>query len=605
MSSFTNFTSGGQVKLNNLRMLFQVANKVICLSLSVFILSAPAFWFVKSPNPFRELYLVKQKRYAEFCKDFTNLKCRTSMEHKDGKGKVFFNSATDILFIPEVLLSERRFIANLKWGAWAGGGCAIAFFLILTIYLIRSGLQHNTKKLLKGSELLSIKAYTKVLNKAKLASDLVLGGVPLAKETETQHILIHGSPGCGKTVCMNQLLEQIRAKGQKAIVYDIKGTFVPAYYRPDKDIILNPLDERSPSWNLWNECRTLTDYDFLAASIVPEKANQIDPFWSKAARLVLSNMAQEFANDPSINMRSFLPILFSTPLKQIANLLKSTMAEHMVKQESERMAYSVMATLASDCASLLYLKDDGRADSFSIRDWIKSNDDSWLFVNSNLKDSHSVKPIISFWLNMAIQHLLSLNEDRTRRLWFFFDEFARLQRLPSLETLLSMGRGYGACFVGAVQDINQLRDIYGDKGADSLVGSFGTKIFFASNSAKSSDWAANELSKVEILEPKERYSMGAHQMRDGRTLDQERRQDLLVLPCEIMKLPKLTAFSTTMGVGPIVKLKFNIKNMANNHPAIVERDLSKLSFKLTYNNKPELNPDPKSPNDSSNKRMNF
>lgn len=39
------------------------------------------------------------------------------------------------------------------------------------------------------------------------------------------------------------------------IVYDPTGEFTEAFYREGKDILMNPLDSRSPNWNVWNEIR--------------------------------------------------------------------------------------------------------------------------------------------------------------------------------------------------------------------------------------------------------------------------------------------------------------------------------------------------------------
>lgn len=581
MENLSNLTRGGQIQLNNVRMLFQVANKVFFICFGIFLISVPLFWCFFTKTPLREFYWLEQHFTAKFCHKNKGW-CNKKLDYSMSNGKRFKLSPSEILSIPAVRHAPDRALRNLHKALLFGGGLFCSAMVLIVWYLVRRGVTHNNKKLVKGARFLDASDYKKELRKANLASDLIIGGVPMVKDAETQHILIHGSPGTGKTVCMNQILEQVRAKGQKAIVYDIKGAFVPAYYRPRKDIILNPLDERSPSWNLWKECAAVDDYQSLANSLVQENTHQTDSFWLKAARMVLSSSLSKFSDDHDMTAQEFLSRLFSMPMKKIEALLSETMASHMVKSESERMAYSVMASLASDCQSLIYVKDHGKDNSFSIREWLRSDDDSWLFINSSLRRSENIKPIISFWLDIAIKHFFDMPESRTRRLWFLFDEFARLQRLPSLDTLLSMGRGYGACFVGAIQDINQLRDLYGDRGADSLVGSCGTKLFFASNSARTSEWAANELSKAETLEMITNYSMGAHQMRDGMALNQQKRNELLVLPCEILKQPKLKAYMTTMGIENITQLEFKPKDTPNNHPSVVERDLSEVSFELKF-----------------------
>lgn len=49
------------------------------------------------------------------------------------------------------------------------------------------------------------------------------------------------------------MMDQVRAQGKRAIVYDTSGEFTATYFREGKDIILNPFDARSPNWNVWRE----------------------------------------------------------------------------------------------------------------------------------------------------------------------------------------------------------------------------------------------------------------------------------------------------------------------------------------------------------------
>ena len=80
---------------------------------------------------------------------------------------------------------------------------------------------------------------------------------PYPHKTESQHTIITGASGSGKTQVMLDLLTQIRARGDKAIIYDKMGTYVRKFYDPNKDFILNPFDNRSKHWDYffdWLSC---------------------------------------------------------------------------------------------------------------------------------------------------------------------------------------------------------------------------------------------------------------------------------------------------------------------------------------------------------------
>ena len=95
-------------------------------------------------------------------------------------------------------------------------------------------------------------------------SDIRIADLIMPKDFETRHILIHGTTGSGKSVCIREILDQVRARGDRAIIYDKGCDYIRKYYREGRDVILNPMDERTASWHLWDECRDAADYDSLA-----------------------------------------------------------------------------------------------------------------------------------------------------------------------------------------------------------------------------------------------------------------------------------------------------------------------------------------------------
>ena len=148
------------------------------------------------------------------------------------------------------------------------------------------------------------------------ASYLELDAVPLLKGKETAHMLITGTTGSSTTNAFHTLLPQIRKRCDRAIVVDLTGDLVTKYYREGYDLLLNPLDARSLSWDLWKDCTALFQYDAFFESIIPGKGSSHDPFWDEerrtSFRIAVHKLEEENLKDPyllyefsSSNMKTF------------------------------------------------------------------------------------------------------------------------------------------------------------------------------------------------------------------------------------------------------------------------------------------------------------
>ena len=111
------------------------------------------------------------------------------------------------------------------------------------------------------------------------------GSIRLSRADEASHFAITGVPGSGKSMLIRQLLCQVKARGHVAIVYDPHREFLPEFYDPETDFVLNPLDARCPYWTPGDEIadgergkyETLT----LAESLFPERRND-QPFFASS-----------------------------------------------------------------------------------------------------------------------------------------------------------------------------------------------------------------------------------------------------------------------------------------------------------------------------------
>ena len=72
--------------------------------------------------------------------------------------------------------------------------------------------------------------------------------MPYPEWAETQHTIVSGTTGSGKTVLISDLVAQIRDRGERCVIYDKMGSYIRSFYDPERDVLMNPLDARAPRW---------------------------------------------------------------------------------------------------------------------------------------------------------------------------------------------------------------------------------------------------------------------------------------------------------------------------------------------------------------------
>ena len=110
-----------------------------------------------------------------------------------------------------------------------------------------------------------------------------IAGIPYPERTETQHTIVSGTTGSGKTVLISDLVAQIRARGERCVLYDKMGSYTRSFFDRDRDVLMNPLDARAPRWSPFLEARNPRDFDMMAAALIPQQKDTVDPFWVTAA----------------------------------------------------------------------------------------------------------------------------------------------------------------------------------------------------------------------------------------------------------------------------------------------------------------------------------
>ncbi|WP_010303335.1 type IV conjugative transfer system coupling protein TraD [Candidatus Odyssella thessalonicensis] len=568
MSLIKKFTQGGQVTLHNVRMLRQV----LSVTLLACAIIGGGFFSYKTYNAHTIYEWNAFKSYLE-------AQLKTILPFVDK------NKATQIILFSPGRPQRVRSLAILQhpWvqeqvdhikatalshffqTLWVMIG-TFALFIRFWSWRGRIG---SEKEILSGTQVVEGNLLKKLVKSNKEASDIKLANVPLIKNKELQHLLIVGTTGAGKSNCIHELLQQIRDKKQRAIIVDVTGSFIEKYYRPGVDKILNPLDKRSESWTIWADCTAPYHYEALAAAFVPTK--QEDDFWVNSARTLFVTTALQLKARQQTSIQEFLIYSILAPLHVAADFYLGTPAGAFINQQGDKMSLSVRATLAANIKCLEWLKETSKP--FSIRQWISqdSEEGEWLFLASVPEMREALKPLLTAWASIATQGLLSLPPSYERRLWFIIDELPALKKLPDLQTMLAEARKYGGCAVVGTQDMSLLDEIYGHHLVKSITNLCSTKVVFRVAGADVADRVSKWLGSQEVSESIENISYGAHQMRDGVSLNDQRREKAAINADKLMKLADLEAYLKLPGHYPVGHVKFKYHDLPTVAPSFVAR----------------------------------
>ncbi len=477
---------------------------------------------------------------------------------------------------------RERILDEIIRSAWLGGKAGAGVIALFLAWFWYRGVQLGRKHRVRGAELVTAAQlrrrirplHRRVLESlpwAKRDRAYRLAGIPFPPRSETQHTIVSGTTGSGKTVLISDLVAQIRSKGERCVIYDKMGSYTRAFFDPARDVLLNPLDARAPRWSPFLEARTPRDFDMMAAALIPQQRDSADPFWVTAARQLFSNGAAVLAQKGVTENHVLVDHLLKTDLTALAQAMEGTVAQSIVDPENPRTALSVRAMLTANVSALEFLPDEGTP--FSIREWVSEEaGGGFLFLTSRGDQHASLRGLISTWLEIAVNAMLSLEQADDRRIWVILDELPTLHQVPSLQPGLAESRQFGGCFVLGVQVASALRDLYGRNGAETISGLCGTRVVLAAPDRDTAQWSADSLGRSEVEEVSENVSYGANTIRDGVSLTPRRELRALALPADIMRLPNLHGFLKFPGAHPVASIRLKPVDRSVVAPRFVPRD---------------------------------
>lgn len=571
------FSRGADLWMHQARMFVMAVWTVLLISvLAGFVVAGAYFWNVATPT---ERYGLERNILAH---------TRDALYMTNGKMELYVDGELRKFEVHEVVeLTEDiadEALRKLRNGGMFGMLTSIGFLFFISLYWWGYGRERMQDNQLRGARLVEGKELAKLIHRREEASPYEIAGVPMRVKSETLHMLFAGAQGTGKSQQFFALMKQVRARGKRMIVYDPTGEFTQAFYREGKDILMNPLDARSPNWNIWNEIAKDYHFDNMANGLIPDPAES-DPFWALAGRMVLKDVIAVLGREGRRTNRDLYNAIAKSNLEEMFMLLKGTSGETYVDPTTERTGMSLKMTIQNQLESFRFLPDEG--DPFSIRKWVHEEGDSWMFITARESMREALKPVLSLWIDTAIKAVLDLEPVHRERLWFCIDELPTLQKLDILKLALTNTRKYGLCMALGVQDFSQLYEIYGHDLAKTIISGCQTKLLLRVTDGAAAKLLADLMGQAEVDEKDETLSYGVNAQRDGVSVMARRQMRDLVLTSEILTLPDMTGYLLIPGDYPIARVKYGYVPTEKQANGFVERDGFAINF---YPKSPAANP---------------
>ena len=345
-----------------------------------------------------------------------------------------------------------------------------------------------------------------------------------------RHVICFGPSGSGKGVsleipnllCLGARRGWFRRRQRISIIsIDPKGENAAITARWRKTVsnvlYLNPLNELGLGSHGFNPLAALDDtspHFFMHASAIAEALVRItesgDPFFSVSARNLLLVLvmwevkcARAEQRKPLLkNVRGMLTGDLPATATAIFNsgdfVLASLAGQFM---QTNRTNDGIVATAASQTQWLL---------SQPMLDDLEKDGIDWSQLKAKATTVYVILPAhaletFSVWLRLvvacAFNALYRQGASGRLRTLFMLSEFAQLGKMSMIGAALGQGRGYGIQLLPVLQDLNQLRAIYGKDEANTFLGMSGAAFAFTPNDPETAEWMSKRAGDITIPVP--------------------------------------------------------------------------------------------------------
>lgn len=317
------------------------------------------------------------------------------------------------------------------------------------------------------------------------------GFIPIDKNLLSKHILLMGGIGMGKTNTINYLVRNIRSimtQNDVMVIFDPKRDYYHEFYK-EGDIVISNDEIANVYWNIFNEIliddRIEENINEVASYFYKERMeHSSNPFFPSAAKDVFAALLQYIINikaDSLMNNESLRKIIDTKTAEDYIRYFDRYNATRGVNsyigQDAKGQAQGVLSEFKQTLREV-FIGNFKKKGDFSIRKAIQKRGGKAIFIEYDLGLGHTLAPIYTLLLDLAIKEALCRAEGEKGDVYFIMDEFRLLNPLSHMDNGINFGRSRGAKFILGLQNADQMYDVYGETAGRSILSGCSTLIAF-------------------------------------------------------------------------------------------------------------------------------
>jgi type IV secretion system protein VirD4 len=368
-----------------------------------------------------------------------------------------------------------------------------------------------------------------------------LFSVELSREETTQHILICGPTGTGKSRCF--YLPNLRfTHAQSFIATDPKGELYKHTANFHNSLKFAPRESDSLCFNWIPLCGTDAHLcNLLARAVVVSKGESREPFWDDAETNFLAALFAHTATFDTPTPASLYDFLTTFEQEDLLTILVNSPSKiarqfiRLFQAASENVRGNTALGLGS---KLSWLMDEKvrrfTSSSKQVYDFSQLREYEigiyWILSET---DVAVLKPLTSLFFTYV---LWSIKQKDGLPITLYLDELANVGKIPDLDVEITVLRGRNISIIAGLQSYSQLSKVYGQHAETIFRDNFLTKIFLHGLDAETAEKCSRSLGEFTHQE----YTTSFSQSETGKseTKSLSRNQRRLMTADEIRRLPK-------------------------------------------------------------------